>query len=128
MKPILQTEHEAGKGNALQACVASILDADDIDTVPRFLEDPQGYLHGIETFVAPRGLGVLKVPLTDNNLTFPTTRSLCIVAGKSPRGDHKHCVVCTASGTTFELTHDPHKDGTGLDSHEWALFFTQTMM
>ena len=38
MPPHLQTVFEHGKGNALQACVATLLGADTLDSVPNFIK------------------------------------------------------------------------------------------
>jgi hypothetical protein len=38
MRPHLQTLFEHGNGNALQACIASMLDADSLASVPNFIE------------------------------------------------------------------------------------------
>lgn len=52
---------------------------------------------------------------------------ICILRGKSPRGDFGHVVVAKhiADGK-FEMMHDPHPDATFLDTRDaygWCLFF-----
>eukprot|EP00978_Attheya_sp_CCMP212_P012036 scaffold29834_cov43-Attheya_sp.AAC.2 len=55
--------------------------------------------------------------------------SLCILRGKSPRGDHGHVVVARVAlyaHQGFDMIHDPHPDNTFLDSQEafgWCMFF-----
>jgi hypothetical protein len=75
--------------------------------------------------------GQLPFPCLTNGLDGDGHGVLCILAGKSPRGDHKHCVVGVIdpkSGCETSLTviHDPHPDGTGLDDFQWAGFFVPT--
>lgn len=50
---------------------------------------------------------------------------LCIACGKSPRGNWQHAVVgVIKAGFVFEMIHDPHPDGTGLDGNpEYLEFF-----
>ena len=53
---------------------------------------------------------------------------ICILRGKSPRGDFGHVVVARYNkGGRFEMMHDPHPEGTFLDESEefgWCMFFT----
>lgn len=122
MTPVHQTDFTAARGNALQACVASIFDT-ALDDVPNFIEAPD-YAAAISAWLEPRGVVFLKVPLTSGELPFATPGALCILAGPSPRGSHKHAVVARANGVAFEIVHDPHPDGTGLaGAPQWAGFF-----
>lgn len=78
------------------------------------------------------GLCLLKVKLTDGKLDLPmgTARPLCLLTGKSPRGQHSHAVVAQISldGASFELYHDPHPDGGGIDGHgNWAGFIVSLL-
>eukprot|EP00959_Pyramimonas_sp_CCMP1952_P221737 4635352-Pyramimonas_sp.AAC.2 len=43
-----QTVTTPEKGDALRACVASILCTNDIREVPNFIEDPRGYLPALQ--------------------------------------------------------------------------------
>ena len=119
-----QTEFEANKGNALQACVASALNL-TLDKVPNFLADPNGYLAAINTFLAPRRLGFVKVPLKDQKPFYasPGAHIVCILTGKSPRGNHKHCVLARMETEGFELLHDPHPSREMITDYEWAGLF-----
>ena len=53
---------------------------------------------------------------------------LCILRGKSPRGNFGHVVVARyKKGGEFEMIHDPHPQNTFLDKSEgfgWCMFFT----
>eukprot|EP01063_Lacrimia_lanifica_P031487 TRINITY_DN51_c1_g2_i1.p3 TRINITY_DN51_c1_g2~~TRINITY_DN51_c1_g2_i1.p3 ORF type:complete len:137 (+),score=34.10 TRINITY_DN51_c1_g2_i1:385-795(+) len=129
MKPVRQTDFSPGTGNALQACVATILDL-DLDAVPNFITAEGGYLAAINAFVATKGLAFWKLPIPqDGPLPWVTSAGSsvpCVVAGKSPRGDFKHCVVGTIvghdpAGITF--AHDPHPDSTMITSKEWVGVF-----
>ena len=119
-----QTEFEANKGNALQACVASALNL-PLDQVPNFLADPKGYLTAINQFLAPRNLGFVKVALNEGKPVFPSPGAhfMCILTGKSPRGGHKHCVLAAMDNEGFHLLHDPHPSREMITNYEWAGLF-----
>ena len=81
-------------------------------------------------WLTARKLAFLKVPLADGRLTFCLQSGAaevhCIVAGPSPRGDFKHCVVARVTGSELTPTpiHDPHPEGGMLAGPaEWAGFF-----
>lgn len=137
-----QTEFEAGKGNALQACVASMIGADQLTDVVDFVkEGGSDYATLLNARLGSNmpPLAFLKValkPKADANAdadesaprldtpTAPGTRCLC--AGKSPRGDFKHVVVAEVAedGATLRFLHDPHPDRTNVESpFAWAGFF-----
>mmetsp|Transcript_3032 Transcript_3032/g.6907 ORF Transcript_3032/g.6907 Transcript_3032/m.6907 type:complete len:134 (+) Transcript_3032:214-615(+) len=128
VKPVLQTDFTASKGNALQACVASALEL-ELGDVPNFIatDDPYKSLRG---FLGTKGLGFMKVGLEEGVLPFAVceedTKSVCIIAGPSPRGSHKHCVVAEACGTGLRGIMDPHPDATMLGGPPvWAGFFVK---
>jgi hypothetical protein len=58
-----------------------------------------------------------------------TARPLCLLTGKSPRGQHSHAVVAQVSpdGASFDLYHDPHPDGSGIDGKNWAGFIVSLL-
>ncbi len=147
--PIHQDNFTPSRGNALQACVASIF-GQPLDRVPNFISLECGYFQGIVDYVQ----GVYDV----EKKTFQTTNNdnssngsnnsngnsnsngnvvnddddvgkLCIVRGKSPRGDFAHVVVGRIrENGTIEMLHDPHPDGTYLDDSEsfgWYMTFDQ---
>ena len=53
---------------------------------------------------------------------------ICILRGKSPRGNFGHVVVARyKKGGEFEMIHDPHPQNTFLDMSEsfgWCMFFS----
>ena len=116
-------------GNALQAAVATVLDAGSLDDVPNFVAAPDGdYWGAMQEHARSVGLGLVKVPLQpDGRLAFPgPAGALCVARGASPRGDHGHVVVaCVArDGLTLDLVHDPHPDGGGLAGPaSWTCFY-----
>mmetsp|Transcript_777 Transcript_777/g.1495 ORF Transcript_777/g.1495 Transcript_777/m.1495 type:complete len:135 (+) Transcript_777:50-454(+) len=126
VKLVLQNDFSPGTGNALQACVASILEL-PLESVPNFIvhSDPYAELH---KFSQSKGLGFMKVETPDGSLPFPPssqdTDVFCILAGPSPRGAHKHAVVGKANGKTLTCVADPHPDATMLGGAPvWAGFF-----
>ena len=93
-----QTDFHPGTGNALQACVATLLGR-SLDSVPNFITLSCGYDKGIEEFASPH-FHVCKIMLADlinrnddnnnqssasSSLVIPINQ-LVILRGKSPRG------------------------------------------
>ena len=132
MRKLNQTIMEAGKGNALQACVASFFDCENVDVA-----DPgKNYLQSINTWLSSRhpDLGFVKFELQDNRLPFPTrSGTLVCVAGLSPRGDHKHVALARVTGApdelglNLEVVHDPFPDALTpyLRTFEWVGMFVK---
>ena len=104
----------------------------ELTDAPNFIRAEEGYQKALQSFLARRNLGFLKVGLaSDATLPQPTQPgTLCIHAAASPRGDYKHCVVATVAedGKRLELAWDPHREGNGLVPHAeaWAGFFVPT--
>ena len=128
---IYQTDFSPGKGNALQAAVASIFGI-DLSKVPNFIEMPEGYEAAISTFCHDRGNECIKITLKErksdgsNDVLSEYNGKLCILRGKSPRGDFGHVVVAKRVNGAFQMMHDPHPDETFLDEGEdagWCMFF-----
>ena len=127
-KQVFQDDFTASKGNALQAAVASIFDK-ALDEVPNFITMKCGYEQGIREYVKDYyNLEKTKIDslgkFNDNHLG-----KICIIRGKSPRGDFGHVVVgkLIADGK-FEMIHDPHPDNTFLDDAEpfgWYMIFEE---
>ena len=114
MKPVDQTTFGAPGGNCFSACVASLLEI-PISEVPYFMGDEKdwGVKDWFQDFLAwlrPRGWWAIPIPL--RNGWKP--EGLCILSGKSPRGDFDHSVVARG----LEMIHDPHPSRAGLDSHK----------
>ena len=138
---VRQTLFDPGHGNALQAAVASVFGL-PLLAVPNFLTDPAGYDSGMRTFLTPSGFAPRKLLLGGNGEALPAAAvgRLCLLRGKSPRGDHGHVVVarclraekgCTdAKGRAmiprFKFLRDPHPSALFLDEGSdfgWVLFF-----
>jgi len=129
LRGVLQTDFSPGSGNALQACVASMFGvAGPLDTntcegeVPNFIVDPRGYDVALSAWAEGRGLTWVKVNL-DPSGSLPGGSppagvphdALCVLRGKSPRGEHAHVVVGQLRGGTPVPLFDPHPDATMLD-------------
>ena len=136
-RSVLQDDFRPGRGNALQACVASLFGL-ELEDVPNFITLPEGYEKAIRAFCAARRVTCEKMAVEDIPETFDGR--MCILRGASPRGYFGHVVVARYVGScdtslhkmvltgngAFRLVHDPHPEGTFLDEGEgcgWALFF-----
>ena len=99
---VLQTVLEPPHGNALQACAASIL-GKALDGVPNFVE-ADDYWQAMLDHASSIGLSVIKVPLTDGKLPFPSASgTFCIARGTSPRGAHGHVIVAAVAADGVSL-------------------------
>jgi hypothetical protein len=127
--PTHQTQFDATKGNALQACVASILGL-QLHQVPNFVTFPEPY-DELRHFLSLQGLGFTKIELKDGVLPFPPygTSSFCILAGRSPRGNFRHAIVARLSANSVhpQAYFDPHPDNTMLKSMDWVGLFVKVM-
>uniref|UniRef100_A0A7S3QIK3 Peptidase C39-like domain-containing protein n=1 Tax=Chaetoceros debilis TaxID=122233 RepID=A0A7S3QIK3_9STRA len=125
---IHQDNFDPGKGNALQAAIASLFGL-PLGQVPNFIEMPNGYEASINSFSRDGGMVAKKIKLIGSdscNMSDLKQGELCILRGKSPRGDHGHVVVARWDGSEFIMVHDPHPDGTFLDKVEsfgWCMTF-----
>jgi len=122
MKPVMQTIIDRNQGNCWSACIASLLEL-PIEEVPPFVKlDRNGFLELAQEWLGKRGLFILRIRMPRAYLTGDDMRwhgipeALCIATGKSPRGDYGHSVVGRiVDAYNFELLHDPHPDGTGIE-------------
>ena len=92
---VVQTNFDPGRGDALRACVASLLDLPLAQT-PDFLNAAGGdYWRSMVSHGAALGLAPIKVALgSDGKLPSPSVEGgLCILRGTSPRGAHGHVIV-----------------------------------
>lgn len=120
---IRQDDFSPAKGNALQACVASLF-GQPLKDVPNFIALECGYQQGIEQYVQESKLDAIKKMCDE--ISKVDEGKLCILRGKSPRGDFGHAVVARIVKGAFEMVHDPHPDDTFLDSQEaygWYMLF-----
>ena len=134
---VYQDDFSPGKGNALQAAVASIFGL-SLDDLPNFIESPEGYEAAMRQFCSysegeGNSLNCVKVKLNGDDYGRIVVDSsyygrLCILRGRSPRGNFGHVVVAKfTDGGKFEMIHDPHPEETFLDNDSekpsWCMFF-----
>lgn len=139
---VYQDDFSPGRGNALQAAVASVLGL-QLTEVPNFIASPEGYELSIQQFCFDHGrYASLKYNLKHDTLGADLWEKyngkFCLLRGKSPRGDFGHVVVARKiqniddrlDVSAFEMVHDPHPDETFLDRTEpfgWCIFFDDTL-
>lgn len=123
MQPVLQTETELGRGNCLSACLASILDL-PADSVPNFRLAADQFAAAQE-WLATRGLYAVRF-VADRARLFVPSGKYCVLLGKSPRRDVGHAVVGVTTPCGFDVAHDPHPSGGGLDGDPWWVLFLAT--
>eukprot|EP00965_Chrysotila_dentata_P151100 4994286-Pleurochrysis_carterae.AAC.2 len=128
LRLVAQSDVTPGGGDALRACVASLLGLSS-ETVPHFVREAGSeYWHALQQHAHAHGMAVLKQPLVDNRLPHATTAGvLCILRGVSPRGEHGHVVLAAvaADGLSFRMVHDPHPGAAFLKPpYTWAAFYT----
>lgn len=134
MKPVFQTVLNETKGNCLSAAIASLLEL-DIRDVPNFDVLNGDFIQRVNEWLEPRGLGWLRIimprqdrgpgrvqvgRLPESGEEFrhhPLPEGvLCLATGKSTRGEWCHSVVGRVTdGYNFELLHDPHPSGEGIE-------------
>lgn len=134
MRLVFQTALNERNGDCLSAAIASILEL-DIEDVPNFNVLNGDFMARVNEWLRPRGYGwvrtiqpraqrgeglieVGRLPETGSEFVHhPMPEGiLCLVTGKSPRGEWCHSVVGRmVGGYNFELLHDPHPDGLGIE-------------
>lgn len=129
MKPVFQSQFGKDHGNCLSAAIASVLEI-PLSDVPNFAElrKGSGFSDVVQEWLAERGMFWLRIRMprdgdrgrqveTGEEIRFhPIPECYCLATGKSPRGDFFHTVVGKITGgLNFELVHDPHLEGKGLD-------------
>lgn len=124
---VYQTDFDPGQGNALQAAVASIFTL-PLDVVPNFIELACGYEDGIQSFCKDRNVECTKISLNEasKDLLLREEGKLCILRGKSPRGNFGHVIIARILNCGFEMVHDVHPDQDFLDRQEpygWCMVF-----
>lgn len=93
----------------MAACVASIIECEFEDVPQCFHGDTWDHVAQRE-WLKGRGWGMAEHKILEQSMWPPTEGMLCIVSGKSPRGDHKHAVVAKTHYDThpFSVVHDPY--------------------
>lgn len=96
--------------SCMAACVASIIECEFEDVPESFYAE--SWDHFDQRFwLSTRVWGMAEHKILEQSMWPPTEGMLCIVSGKSPRGDHKHAVVARTQYDTsepFEVVHDPY--------------------
>ena len=99
------------RGDCLRAVVASLMEL-PLEEVPHFVSLPQDeWWDAVEGFFRDRGLLIVWNPIAQNVGGWLPLGIDIMVTGKSPRGDWNHVVIMR----DWELVHDPHPSGDGLD-------------
>eukprot|EP00122_Pirum_gemmata_P019376 Pgem_evm1s18147 len=67
----------------------------ELKDVPNFIVAPEGYFQALQKFLLEKTnkkINFLKIPAQSDArvLKFAGSEFICIVAGQSPRGNHKH--------------------------------------
>lgn len=110
-----KTHSESVKGNCMATCIACILDL-EITDVPQFEEinRPQSWEVALISWLIDKGYYIhadYPVKYSDGDKkVIEMPNDLCIVGGKSTRGDLLHAVIYKDG----KLYHDPHPDNTGV--------------
>jgi len=103
VNPVDQTVFQPPLGDCFRACVASVFEL-PLDAVPNFCGDHrEQWFDACRRWLHARGFdAVLLVPeILEQS---PPPQGVCIVSGKSPRGDWLHSVVYVDG----KPAHDPH--------------------
>lgn len=110
MKPVDQTEFEAGRGNCIAACLASILELPVTD-VPNFTLSDDKWAAVTDWLASNHHILPLITPWP---LVSPFSRRHCVLLGASPRSERGHAVVGLLDGYKAEVIHDPHPTRAGI--------------
>lgn len=115
MIPVDQTTFEVPGGNCFSACVATLLDL-SVDDVPYFMgfesfDQPNDWFEKFQVWLYKKGLWAVAFEVDPKDGGWEP-KGLCILSGKSPRGDYLHSVVAMG----YCILHDPHPSRAGLMS------------
>lgn len=112
--------------NCFAACLASILEV-PIDSVPKGADGATWNLLEVQDWLNTEfDLQALEITFGSGGTIYPLSYPIvCIVTGKSPRGDKQHAVVAETCGLDgFKLIHDPHPTGMMIEGDPlFATFF-----
>ena len=95
-------------GDCWKACIASLLEVEDYDSVPHFVAMDEWWRETCAYVWGRAGKGLMK--WRDRTL-LPEGIELFIGTGPSPRGDFYHAVIVDREGN---LVHDPHPSQLGI--------------
>ena len=122
MTPVDQTTFEVPGGNCFSACVATLFDL-PVDAVPYFMgfepfDRPNAWFGKFQDWLATIGYWAVTFEVDPDDGGWEPL-GLCILSGKSPRGDYLHSVV--AKG--YSVLHDPHPSRAGIVSRHDVILF-----
>lgn len=128
MRPVYQEITTADEGDCLSACLATLLEI-ELSEVPKFRRDhgPREMMAAARAWLVENYcLSLVRVDL--KRLAFESLGvapgQLCIAGGRSPEpGGLYHAVTGRIGADGFELLHDPHPAGRGIDGDPMALYF-----
>lgn len=114
------------RGNCNQACLAALMDL-PLDDVPHFFntgETVEKQREHMLRWMAMHGWVALYLPWSwvGSDWLFTPEKALVMVSGKSPRGNWGHVVIGRLTRTKWQLIHDPHPSGDGLDGTPDGLY------
>lgn len=112
MKPVFQTKFGDKSGNCFAACVASILEL-PLETVPNVCVLGDDWFDSFIFWCGTIGYSYVELVIEHRKMS---DGQYCVVVGKSPRGDFKHCVVGRFEDGEIEVVHDPHPDKRSNDA------------
>jgi hypothetical protein len=120
MKPVFQTKFGGTSGNCFTACTASILEL-PLESIPNVCVLGTDWFDAFLFWCGTIGFSYVELIGEYRKMT---DGQLCVVSGKSPRGDFGHCVVGRFEDGDIKIIHDPHPDNTGLDGEieQYGLF------
>lgn len=115
-------------GNCYPACLASLLGL-PLGAVPHFYamhNELELAWAAVVDWLKGRGYSVLHWQWAGIREQLAAYRfllgdSTVLVSGKSPRGDFQHAVLGRLTADGWELVHDPHPDGTGIEGEPTSI-------
>jgi hypothetical protein len=140
MKPVMQTvfatEEKPKQGDCFRACIASLLEL-AIDDVPDFCAEPGNWEDRLHAWLGDRGLATVEINFGVGQTVYPVTDgTVCIVSGTTARhptrlhsiigrvtwDENRQPIGAARPFLVFEFLHDPHPDGSFLQTCETANF------
>lgn len=130
MHKVFQSNTSCTEGDCFAACVASVCEL-ALKEVPADLghsREGRNWFHRTIEWLRERGYAWLYISNpSDNEKNFfrimIPNKVYLIVSGTSPRGTHRHSVIYGYDDKTGEMgmLHDPHPEGTGIETFMDAL-------
>ena len=123
MIPVYQTDFGCGRGNCLQACIASILEL-PLEDVPHFSLEEE-WREARDNFLKQFDLYMIEVDAEACRKIGHHLYGYHIIAGPAPGQPYDglwHAVV----GYNGEIVHDPHPKSRGLEKEvQWDIFVSR---